>query len=62
MREVQKEVNDALEQDDLKWRLKAKEHWLKLGDKNTMFFTLVQLRGDGGILSLLFVMRMGLYV
>jgi hypothetical protein len=31
-------INDLLEEEDLKWRQLAKEHWLKAGDKNSKFF------------------------
>lgn len=27
-----------LEQDDIKWRQRAKRNWYRLGDKNTKFF------------------------
>jgi hypothetical protein len=35
---LQIEVNDMMESEDLKWRQLAKEHWLKLGDKNMKYF------------------------
>jgi ribonuclease HI len=38
VRGLQKEVDEILEQDELKWRQRAKEHWLQMGDKNTKFF------------------------
>jgi hypothetical protein len=38
IRGLQTEVDELLEQDKLKWRQRAKEHWLQLGDKNTKFF------------------------
>lgn len=38
IRRLQLDVSETLEADDLKWRQRAKEHWLKEGDKNTKFF------------------------
>jgi gluconate kinase len=35
---LQQEVSDLLEQDDVKWRQRAKENWLKHGDKNSKYF------------------------
>jgi hypothetical protein len=36
--ELQGEIDEILEQDELKWRQRAKEDWLKHGDKNTKYF------------------------
>jgi ribonuclease HI/exonuclease III len=38
IRGLQKEVSLAMEQDEIKWRQRAKELWLKSGDKNSKFF------------------------
>ena len=35
---LQKELNKRFDQEDLKWRQKAKANWLKLGARNTKFF------------------------
>ena len=35
---LQAEINNILEEEDLKWKQLAKEHWLKLGDKNSKFY------------------------
>jgi hypothetical protein len=35
---LQSEINNIMEDEDLKWKQLAKEHWLKLGDKNTKFY------------------------
>jgi hypothetical protein len=35
---LQTEINNILEEEDLKWKQMAKEHWLKNGDKNTKFY------------------------
>jgi hypothetical protein len=35
---LQSEINNILEKEDLKWKQLAKEHWLKLGDKNTKYY------------------------
>jgi hypothetical protein len=34
----QAEVNAIMEEEELKWKQLAKEHWLKNGDKNTKYF------------------------
>ncbi|XP_059451259.1 uncharacterized protein LOC132182067 [Corylus avellana] len=38
IKKLQADVDDILERDELKWRQLAKEHWLKLGDKNSKYF------------------------
>ena len=38
IRGLQDEVNELLKQDDIKWRQRAKERWLKMGDRNSKFF------------------------
>ena len=35
---LKEEINGLLEQEDIKWRQRAKEDWLRLGDLNTKFF------------------------
>lgn len=35
---VKEALSDLLEQEDMKWRQRAKENWLKEGDRNTKFF------------------------
>jgi hypothetical protein len=32
------QINLSLEQQDLKWKQRAKEAWLQKGDRNTKFF------------------------
>jgi hypothetical protein len=36
--ELQDEIHGLLEQDDLRWRQRAKEDWLRNGDRNTKYF------------------------
>jgi exonuclease III len=38
IRTLQGEVNELMEEEDLKWRQRANEHWLSMGDKNTKYF------------------------
>lgn len=38
IRSSKKEVEGLLEEEDLKWKQRAKQKWLKEGDKHTRFF------------------------
>lgn len=38
IKSLQVEVDEIMEWDELKWKQLAKEHWLKLGDKNSRYF------------------------
>ncbi len=35
---IKEELHSLLEQEDLKWRQRAKESWLQFGDRNTKYF------------------------
>lgn len=35
IRTIQKELDDLMEHEELKWKQRAKQHWLLHGDKNT---------------------------
>jgi hypothetical protein len=35
---LKEELDNLLEAEDLKWRQRAKEDWLKYGDRNTKYF------------------------
>jgi len=35
---LQREIDELLEFEELKWKQRAKQHWLKHGDRNTAFF------------------------
>lgn len=54
-----KEVEELLEKENLKWKVRAKKHWLQHGDRNTRYFhtcasqrrrknTIVQIRDEEG--------------
>jgi len=45
----QKEILLQLEQEEIYWVQRARANWLKHGDKNTNFFTIMHLTGGGGI-------------
>jgi hypothetical protein len=36
--QIKSELDSLLEQEELKWRQKAKENWLMYGDRNSKFF------------------------
>jgi hypothetical protein len=38
IKHLQDELHVLMEQDDLKWKQRAKENWLKHGDRNTKYF------------------------
>ncbi|KAF5481542.1 hypothetical protein F2P56_002183, partial [Juglans regia] len=40
IQQLEKEIETALEEDNLKWEQRAKQHWLQNGDKNTKFYHL----------------------
>lgn len=40
MKRIQTEINALLEQEEIAWQQRAKQHWLKDGDNNTRFFHL----------------------
>jgi hypothetical protein len=35
---LQREIDDLLEFEDVKWKQRAKQHWLRNGDRNTAFY------------------------
>ncbi|KAF5445283.1 hypothetical protein F2P56_034346 [Juglans regia] len=38
MKQIQEEVVSAITTNDINWKQRAKQHWLKHGDKNTQYF------------------------
>lgn len=38
VKELQKNVEQKLEAENIKCRQRAKQHWLKVGDRNTKYF------------------------
>lgn len=38
IKRLKRELGLLLEKEDLRWKQRAKKHWLKNGDKNTKFF------------------------
>ncbi|KAF5475672.1 hypothetical protein F2P56_007452 [Juglans regia] len=38
VKQVQKAINNQLEEDNLRWKQRAKQKWLREGDRNTRFF------------------------
>ncbi|KAF5454628.1 hypothetical protein F2P56_024278 [Juglans regia] len=38
MKQIQEEVVTAITANDMKWKQRAKQHWLKHGDRNTQYF------------------------
>ncbi|KAF5477418.1 hypothetical protein F2P56_004058 [Juglans regia] len=38
MKQFQEEVVNAIIANDMKWKQRAKQHWLKHGDRNTQYF------------------------
>lgn len=38
MQQMQKEIDNLLKEDNVRWKQRAKQTWLKDGDRNTKFF------------------------
>jgi hypothetical protein len=38
IKELQEEINFILEQEDIRWKQRAKQNWYQYGDQNTPFF------------------------
>lgn len=38
IRSLQKEIDELLECEEMRWKQRAKQHWLRNGDRNTAFF------------------------
>lgn len=38
IKKLQLEIDQLLEQEDIKWKQRAKQHWYQKGDRNTPFF------------------------
>jgi hypothetical protein len=38
IKQIQKEIDDLLEREDIKWKQRAKQNWFSQGDRNTKFF------------------------
>lgn len=37
--DLQRECNDVLKQEEMLWYHKSREKWVRLGDRNTKFFS-----------------------
>lgn len=38
IKQIQKDINDILEREDVKWKQRVKQNWYCQGDRNTKFF------------------------
>lgn len=38
VKQLKEEIGFILEQEDYRWKQRAKQHWYKNGDRNTSFF------------------------
>jgi hypothetical protein len=38
IKQIQKDIDDLLEREDIKWKQRAKQNWFSQGDRNTKFF------------------------
>ena len=47
---IKAEIETIMEQEDVKWKQKAKQNWYKNGDQNMPFFMLGQIIVDGLII------------
>lgn len=47
-KDLHKDYDEVLKQEELIWLQKSREKWVKFGDKNTKFFMLKLLSGEGG--------------
>jgi hypothetical protein len=39
IKELQQEIDFLLEQEDIRWKQRAKQNWYRNGDRNTPFFS-----------------------